>query len=63
MDEARSRVRGRGLRIVYPEGLEERALRAAALLRDQDLARPVLVGSVPARGSRAPTSRRGATRA
>jgi len=48
MDEARSRVRGRGLRIVYPEGLEERALRAAALLRDQDLARPVLVGSLPA---------------
>jgi len=41
-------VRGRGLRIVYPEGLEERALRAAALLRDQDLARPVLVGSLPA---------------
>ena len=44
MDEARERVRGRGLRIVYPEGLEERALRAAALLRDQDLARPTLVG-------------------
>ncbi|HET6899165.1 MAG TPA: phosphate acyltransferase, partial [Vicinamibacteria bacterium] len=37
-------MRGRGLRIIYPEGLEERALRAAALLRDQDLARPVLVG-------------------
>jgi len=53
MDEARSRVRGRGLRIVYPEGLEERALRAAALLRDQDLARPVLVGSAPAVATRA----------
>ena len=53
MDEARSRVRGRGLRIVYPEGLEERALRAAALLRDQDLARPVLVGSAPALAARA----------
>ena len=53
MDEARSRVRGRGLRIVYPEGLEERALRAAALLRDQDLARPVLVGSLPAVAARA----------
>jgi phosphate acetyltransferase len=53
MDEARSRVRGRGLRIVYPEGLEERALRAAALLRDEDLARPVLVGSVPAVAARA----------
>ena len=53
MDEARSRVRGRGLRIVYPEGLEERALRAAALLRDQDLARPVLVGSAPEVAARA----------
>ena len=48
MDEARSRVRGRGLRIVYPEGLEERALRAAAVLRDEDLARPVLIGEVAA---------------
>jgi phosphate acetyltransferase len=53
MDEARSRVRGRGLRIVYAEGLEERALRAAALLRDQDLARPLLVGSAPAVAARA----------
>ena len=53
MDEARSRVRGRGLRIVYPEGLEERALRAAALLRDQDLARPILVGPAPAMAARA----------
>jgi len=46
-------VRGRGLRIVYAEGLEERALRAAALLRDQDLARPLLVGSAPAVAARA----------
>jgi len=53
MDEARGRVRGRGLRIVYAEGLEERALRAAALLRDQDLARPLLVGSAPAVAARA----------
>jgi phosphate acetyltransferase len=29
---------------VYPEGREERALRAAAILRDQDLARPLLLG-------------------
>jgi phosphotransacetylase len=35
MDEASSRVSGRGLRIVYPDGLEERALRAAALLRER----------------------------
>ena len=44
MDVARQRVRGRRLRIAYADGLEERAIRAAALLRDQDLARPLLVG-------------------
>ena len=44
MDDARARVRGRRIRIVYPEGTEERAIRAAALLRDQDLAAPTVVG-------------------
>src|SRR5438045_9017722 len=53
MDTARARVRGRGLRIVYPEGREERALRAAALLRDEDLVRPVLVGSAAEVAARA----------
>jgi phosphate acetyltransferase len=50
MDKMRERVRGRGVRIVYPEGLEERALRAAALLCAEDLARPILLG--PADGLR-----------
>jgi phosphate acetyltransferase len=45
MDDARSRVRGRGRLIVYAEGLEERAQRAAALLRDQELVRPILLGN------------------
>ena len=45
MEEARRRVAGKGIRIVYAEGAEERAIRAAALLRDQDLAAPALVGS------------------
>jgi phosphate acetyltransferase len=53
MDDARARVRGRGTRIVYAEGLEERALRAAALLRDQDLARPSVVGPADAVRARA----------
>ncbi|MEW6280825.1 MAG: phosphate acetyltransferase [Candidatus Eremiobacterota bacterium] len=44
MDTCRDRVRGRGLKIVYPEGLEERAVRAAAQLRAEDLAAPVLLG-------------------
>ena len=43
METVRARVRGQGARIVFPEGVEERALRAAALLRDQSLAQPVLV--------------------
>jgi phosphate acetyltransferase len=46
MDVVRDRVRGRGLRIVYPEGVEERAVRAAALLRDQNLVKPILLGPV-----------------
>ncbi|HPA95942.1 MAG: phosphate acetyltransferase [Acidobacteria bacterium] len=45
MESARARVRGRGARIVFPEGNEERALRAARELADGDLARPVLVGA------------------
>jgi phosphate acetyltransferase len=53
MDDVRGRVRGKGLRIAYPEGREERALRAAALLRDQDLARPILVGPAPEIAARA----------
>lgn len=44
MDDARGRVEGRGIRVAYPEGLEERAIRAAALLRDERLVQPVLVG-------------------
>ncbi|HET7294116.1 MAG TPA: phosphate acetyltransferase [Vicinamibacteria bacterium] len=44
MDDARARVRGKGKRIVYPEGTEERAVRAAGILRDLGLARPTLLG-------------------
>src|SRR6185436_7127095 len=46
METARGKVRGRGLRIVYPEGREERAQRAAALLAEQGLVKPTLLGSV-----------------
>jgi len=48
MDGVRDRVRGRGLRVVLPEGLEERAQRAAVLLRDQALAHPILLGPAEA---------------
>jgi phosphate acetyltransferase len=47
MDDARARVRGKRIRIAYAEGTEERAIRAAAILRDQDLAAPILVGPEP----------------
>jgi phosphate acetyltransferase len=46
MDEAYARVKGRGARVVYPEGREERAIRAAAWLVERGLAKPVLVGEV-----------------
>jgi phosphate acetyltransferase len=45
MDAARDGVRGKGRRIVYAEGAEARAIRAAAILRDAGLARPTLIGA------------------
>ena len=44
METVYQKVKGRGARVVYPEGLEERAIRAAAWLRERDLVVPVLVG-------------------
>ena len=41
METLRERVRGKGVKVVYPEGLEERAIRAAGMLRDADWVRPV----------------------
>ena len=41
----KDKVRGKNKRVVYAEGKEERAIRAAALLRDEDLAKPVLIGT------------------
>jgi phosphate acetyltransferase len=45
MEAVRERVRGRKRRVVLPEGEEERAQRAAVLLRDQGLLQPILIGS------------------
>lgn len=44
METVRERVKGKGTRVVYPEGVEERAIRAAAWLKERDLVAPVLVG-------------------
>jgi len=48
MEDVYARVKGKGARVVYPEGLEERAIRAAGWLRDHELVLPVLVGRAPA---------------
>ena len=56
MDQVRERVKGRDKRIVYPEGLEERAQRAAVLLKEGRLAQPVLVGGAAEVRSRAAAS-------
>ena len=39
-----NQVRGRGKRIVFPEGDQERVLRAAAQLSDQKICHPILLG-------------------
>jgi phosphate acetyltransferase len=44
MDDVYAKVKGKGRRVVYPEGLEERAIRAAGWLRDRELVAPVLIG-------------------
>jgi len=44
MEQAYERVKGRGVRVVYAEGVEERAIRAAAWLVERKLVVPVLVG-------------------
>lgn len=44
LDSMKEKVRGKGMRVVLAEGNEERAIRAAAILRDEDLAKPILIG-------------------
>jgi len=48
MEDAYARVAKRGARVVYAEGGEERAIRAAAWLAERELAAPALVGAEPA---------------
>jgi phosphate acetyltransferase len=46
LESMKSRVRGKGRRVLYAEGLEERAIRAAVTLRDEQLAQPILMGGL-----------------
>lgn len=54
IDSARARIRGRGCRVAFPEGNDERITAAARLLRNEGLAVPILIDAVSAE-SRAPT--------
>jgi phosphate acetyltransferase len=44
MQDVYDKVKGRGARVVYPDALEERAIRAARWLADRGLVIPVLIG-------------------
>ncbi len=50
MEECRNSVRGRGLRIVYPEGLDERAVAAAKQLKEEGLGHPIVLGDLAVDG-------------
>lgn len=47
IDEAKAKIKGRGRKIVLPEGEDERIRAAAALLESEDLARPIVFGAAP----------------
>jgi len=40
----RDRARGKNLSVVLPEGRDERIVRAARILKDKDIARPIVLG-------------------
>src|SRR5271170_4921576 len=44
LESMRRKMYGKGMRIVFPDGADERALRAAASLRDDDSLKPILLG-------------------
>ena len=53
LDRCRERIRGRGLRVVFPEVGDERIVAAAERLRAEKLAEPVLVDN-PSKSARLP---------
>ena len=48
VEASKAAVKGRGLRIVLPEGRDARVLQAAARLAEEELARPILLHDQPA---------------
>ncbi|HET8830590.1 MAG TPA: phosphate acyltransferase [Casimicrobiaceae bacterium] len=53
LDRCRDRIRGRGLRVAFPEVADERIVAAAQRLREEELAEPILVDN-PSRSARLP---------
>jgi phosphate acetyltransferase len=51
VQRACARIRGRGLRVVFPEALDERIVAAAQRLREEDLAEPIVLRDVAASGA------------
>ena len=48
LQQARARIRGRGLKVVFPEGDDERIVAAAQRLREAQLAEPICLREAPA---------------
>ena len=46
MESCREKVRGRNLRIVYPEGVDERAVKAAEQLTSEGLGEAIVLNDV-----------------
>lgn len=40
----KNKVRGKGISVVFPEGSDERIIQAARILKDQDIAQPIVLG-------------------
>jgi len=51
LERCRAKIRGRGLRVAFPEASDERIVAAAQRLRDEELAEPILVAD-PAASAR-----------
>jgi len=51
LERCRAKIRGRGLRVAFPEAADERIVAAAQRLRDEELAEPILVAD-PAASAR-----------
>jgi phosphate acetyltransferase len=45
LESMKSRVRGKNNRVLYAEGAEDRTLQAAVILRDEKLAKPIVMGN------------------